>query len=159
MDANNSKNGPARKKGKTREPDITFFHPDLLEVPADGGPAFLKAYRCRKCGQLDFPKLQRCPGCWGDSFEMQPLSRTGTLYSVTDVYIGQPGMQIPYTFGYVDLPEELRIFAQLEGETGSFQCDDLVELTVGPIRMNRDGEPMTSYKFRKQDSGTGSGDE
>lgn len=137
------------KKAKEKEPDITFFHPDLLEVPQDGSPPFLKGYRCAKCGQLDFPKLSRCPTCWGEQFEMVPLSREGTLYSYADIYIPQPGMEPPYVIGYIDLPEDLRIFATLEGDVNSFRCDEKVELTVGPIRSNQDGKPIMSYKFRK----------
>lgn len=131
------------------EADITFFHPDLLEVPADGSAPYLKGYRCRKCGQLDFPKLSPCPHCWGDEFDAVPLSRRGVLYSFSDIFVGQAGMKTPYVFGYVDLPEDLRIFARLDGEVGSFRCDDAVELAVGPIRNNRDGLPLVSYKFRK----------
>ena len=137
------------KKKKEKEPDITFFHPDLLEVPQDGSLPYLKGYRCTRCGQLDFPKLNPCPGCWGEEFDMIPLSRQGKLYSFADIHIGQPGMNTPYIVGYVDLPENIRIFAQLEGELGSFCCDQAVELTVGPIRMNQDGLPITSYKFKK----------
>lgn len=132
--------------------DITFFHPDLLEVPAEGAP-YLKGYRCQACGQLDFPKLSPCPNCWGEQFETVPLSRRGKLYSFSDNYVGQAGMKTPYSFGYVDLPEDLRIFAQLEGEPGTFSCDEEVELCVGPVRDNRDGLPLVSYKFRKVRSG------
>ena len=71
---------------------------------------------------------------------------------MTDIFIGQGGMQTPYIFGYIDLPENLRIFAQLEGEVGSFTCDQEVELTVGTIRVNSDGLPVTSYKFKKIES-------
>lgn len=137
------------KKPAEKKADITFFHPDLLEVPADGGEPHLKGYRCRACGQLDFPKLSPCPNCWGEDFEVVALSRRGKLYSFSDIYVGQAGMKPPYSFGYIDLPENLRIFAQLEGLPNSFQCDDPVELTVGPIRDNRDGVPLISYKFRK----------
>jgi len=140
------------KKGtpkKEKKPDITFFHPDLLEVPADGSPPFLKGYRCKKCGQLDFPKPNPCHYCWGKEFDVVPLSRKGILYSYADIYIGQPGMQPPYIIGYIDLPEDLRIFAMLEGEVESFHCGEDVELTVGSIRMNQDGVPITSYKFKK----------
>ncbi len=126
-----------------------LFHPDLLEIPADGSPPYLKGYRCRACGQLDFPKLTPCPNCWGEEFEVVPLSRTGKLYAATDIFIGQGGMKPPYSFGYVDLPENLRIFSQLEGEIGSFHCDDVVELTVGTIRIDSDGTPIISYKFEK----------
>lgn len=136
-------------KKPQKKADITFFHPDLLEVPADGGPPYLKGYRCRACGQLDFPKLSPCPNCWGEEFDVVPLSRRGKLYSFSDIYVGQAGMKPPYSFGYVDLPEDLRIFAQLEGAPGGFVCDEEVELVVGPIRDNRDGVPLVSYKFRK----------
>lgn len=136
-------------KTKEKKPDITFFHPDLLEVPEDGSPPFLKGYRCTKCGQLDFPKLSPCPACWNEEFEMVPLSRQGTLYSYADVYVPQPGMDPPYIVGYVDLPEDLRIFATLQGELKSFKCGQPVELTVGPIRRNQDGEPLISYQFKK----------
>lgn len=140
------------KKKKEKKPDITFFHPDLLEVPQDESPPYLKGYRCKKCGQLDFPKVSPCPTCWGEDFEMVPLSRTGKVYSYTDIFIGQQRMQTPYIFAYVDLPEDVRIFAQLEGEVGTYQCEEEVKLTVGPIRMNKDGVPITSYKFEKIDS-------
>lgn len=139
-------------KKPEKKPDITFFHPDLLEASADGGAPYLKGYRCKKCGQLDFPKLSPCPSCWGEEFDVVPLSRQGKLYSFSDNFIGQAGMKTPYSFGYIDLPENLRIFAQLEGEPGSFRCDDDVELTVGPVRDNRDGVPLISYKFRKLNS-------
>ncbi len=138
----------AEKEKKGKEPDITFFHPDLLEIPEDGSPAYLKGWRCKECGQLNFPKLMLCPNCWGDEFEMVPLSRTGTLYSCTDIYIGQLGMKTPYIFGYIDLPEDLRVFAQLEGDVETFKCNDAVELTTGSIAINSDGLPITSYKFK-----------
>ena len=137
-----------KKKSKEKEPDITFFHPDLLEVPTDGSLPFLKGFRCKKCGALDF-KTAICSGCWHDDFEMVPLSRRAKVYSFSDIYIGQQGLATPYIFAYVDLPEDLRIFAQLEGEIGTYRCDEEVELTVGPIRMNNDNLPILSYKFKK----------
>lgn len=136
-------------KKNAKKADLTFFHPDLLEVPEDGSLPYLKGYRCKNCGQLDFPKLNPCPNCWHDEFEVVPLSRTGRLYSVSDIFVGQAGMPTPYVFGYIDLPEDLRIFAQLEGAPGSFRCDDTVELVIGTIRMNADGLPLRGYKFRK----------
>ncbi|EFK07913.1 conserved hypothetical protein, partial [delta proteobacterium NaphS2] len=143
------KKSAKKKKAKQKEPDITFFHPDLLEVPEDGSGPYLKGYKCQKCGQLDFPKLNLCTNCWGTEFDVVPLSTKGKLYSVSDLFIGPPGMKMPYAVGYIDLPEDIRIFAQLEGEVGSFKCDEEVELTTGQIRTNRDGLPITSYKFKK----------
>jgi benzoylsuccinyl-CoA thiolase BbsA subunit len=137
---------------KGKEDDITFFHPDLLEIPQNERP-YLKGYKCKKCGKIWFPKFAPCPNpdCWSEDMEVIPLSRKGKIYSVTDVYIGQPSMReyMPLIMGYVDLPEGIRIFAQLEGEIGSFQCGDEVELITGPVRDNKRGEPIMSYKFKK----------
>ncbi|MDX9786139.1 MAG: OB-fold domain-containing protein [Desulfobacterales bacterium] len=138
-----------KKKKKEKEPDIIFFREDLLEVPTDGSPPYLKGYRCQKCGQLDFPKLDTCPNCWGKEYEMTPLSRKGILYSFTDIYVGSPRVKTPYIFGYIDLPENVRIFAQLEGEVETFRCGETVEVTTGVIGANNDGLPITSYKFKK----------
>jgi benzoylsuccinyl-CoA thiolase BbsA subunit len=139
-------------KKKKKEKDIRFFHPDLLEVP-EKAPPYLKGYKCKNCGELWFPKFVPCPNpdCWSEDMEVVPLSRRGKIYSVTDVYIGQPTMKeyMPIAMGYVDLPENIRVFAQLDGDIGSFQCGDEVELTTGPVRDNRDGKPVISYKFRK----------
>jgi benzoylsuccinyl-CoA thiolase BbsA subunit len=140
------------KKKKDREEDITFFHSDLFEVP-EGKTPYLKGYKCKNCGKIWFPKFVPCPNpdCWSEEMEVIQLSRRGKIYSATDVFIGQPTMReyMPMVMAYVDLPEGVRVFAQLEGEIGSFQCGDEVELVAGPIRNNRDGKPIISYKFKK----------
>ncbi len=140
------------KKKAEKKPAITFFHPDIFEVPKDGAP-FSKGYKCKKCGKVWFPKFVPCPNpdCWSEEMEIVPLSRRGKIYSYTDVYIGQPDMKgmMPITMAYVDLPEDVRVFAQLEGEVGSFRCVEEVEVVAGVIRNNPDGVPVTSYKFRK----------
>jgi benzoylsuccinyl-CoA thiolase BbsA subunit len=83
--------------------------------------------------------------------EVIKLSRWGKIYTVTDVYIGQPTMReyMPMAMAYVDLPEGVRVFAQLEGAIGSFRCGDEVELVAGPVRKNREGNPIISYKYKK----------
>jgi benzoylsuccinyl-CoA thiolase BbsA subunit len=140
------------KMKKEKDEDMTFFHPELLEMPQNG-PPYLKGYRCKRCGKLWFPKFMPCPDpdCWSEDLEVTPLSRRGKIYSATDVYIGQLSMKdyVPFIVGYVDLPEGIRIFSQLEGEIGSFECGDEVELVTGPVRSNRKGEPVISYKFKK----------
>jgi uncharacterized OB-fold protein len=138
------------QKGKGDK--IAFFHPDLLEMPQDQ-PPYLKGYKCKGCGHIWFPKFLPCPNpdCWSEEMEVIPLSRKGKIYSATDVYVGQPSMReyMPLTVGYVDLPEGIRIFAQLEGEIRSFECGDQVELITGPVRNDSDRQPIMSYKFRK----------
>ncbi|SPD74690.1 Benzoylsuccinyl-CoA thiolase BbsA [uncultured Desulfobacterium sp.] len=142
----------ADKKQKETKEDITFFHPDIFETP-ENAPPFLKGYKCKKCGKIWFPKFVPCPNpdCWSEEMEVVALSRRGKIYSYTDVYIGQPTMRsyMPMTMAYVDLPEGVRVFSQLEGEVGSFRCDEEVELVAGPVRNNLDGKPITGYKFKK----------
>ncbi len=130
-------------------PEGTFFRDDLFEIPQDGSQPYLKGYRCKQCGQLDFPKLSPCSNCWGEDFEMVPLSRKGKLYAFTEVAFGQPGIKTPYVFGYVDLPENIRVFAQIEGGADSLEWDGEVEVTAGTIRAGADGQEVVSYKFRK----------
>ena len=140
------------RTGHEKKETTTFYHPDLLEVPEEGSP-YLKGYRCRRCGKIWFPKFMPCPNpdCWSDEMEVIPLSRRGKVYSATDVFIGQSSMKqyVPMVMGYVDLPEGVRIFAQLDGEIGTFKCEDEVELCLGPVRNNMKGEPIVSYKFKK----------
>jgi uncharacterized OB-fold protein len=41
------------------------------------------------------------------------LSKIGTLYTYTTVYQGKPNFKVPYSIGYVDLKDGVRIFAPL----------------------------------------------
>jgi uncharacterized OB-fold protein len=41
------------------------------------------------------------------------LSKIGTLYSYTTVFQGKPNFNAPYSVGFVDLKEGVRIFAPL----------------------------------------------
>jgi len=140
------KNHQEEQKG-----DTVFFHPDLLGVPNNGSLPYLKGYKCKKCGKLDFPKPVICTECWGEEFEVVPLSRRGKLYAFSELYVGPPGygQELPYIIGYIDLPEGIRVFAQLEGKPGTYKCDDEVELTIGPIRKDEEGRTVISYKFKK----------
>jgi len=142
----------ADKTKKKKKEDITFFHPDIFEVPEDS-PPYLKGWKCKQCGTIWFPKFSPCPNpdCWSEDMEIVPLSRKGKIYSYTDMYIGQLELKayMPMTVAYVDLPEGIRVFAQLDGEVGTFNCEDEVEVVAGPVRDNMDGKPITSYKFKK----------
>ncbi len=59
---------------------------------------------------------------------------------------------MPMSMAYVDLPEGVRVFSQLEGEVGSFQCNDEVEVVASPVRDNADGKPIIGYRFKKVSS-------
>ena len=64
--------------------------------------------RCESCGLTAFPALTRCHRCWREVSPL-PLSTTGSLSTYSVIH----GRNEPYTVGYVDLPENVRVFARI----------------------------------------------
>ncbi|MDA8233349.1 MAG: OB-fold domain-containing protein [Clostridia bacterium] len=128
--------------------EVDFFHPDLFVVPENGEAPYLMGYKCENCGKVWFPKLELCPGCWSDLNQIK-LSRQGTLYSYSVIHIGQPGIKTPYVVGYIDFPENVRIYGQLEIEPDKVKTGIPVEVISGVVRTDKVGNPkMISYKFK-----------
>lgn len=106
--------------------------------------------RCPHCGQLGFPRRERCPGCARQGVEAVPLPTEGTLWSYTvqgfrppspPFADGAPDDFEPFGVGYVELPGALRVESRL--------LVDLEELRIGmPLRlvpMDVDGEPLFAF--------------
>ena len=125
----------------------TAGHADLPVWRQDKG-IVLRGAQCRACGQKSFPGKEVCPNCGSDQMTPVDLARRGKLYSFTTIHIAPTGLTTPYTVGYVDLEDGVRVFAQIEGEPGSHALDEAVEPTVGIIRTGEDG-PVEGYKFRR----------
>jgi uncharacterized OB-fold protein len=85
---------------------------DVVET-ADG--LHLCGAQCAQCGTRIFPASGVCPSC--NSERMQPLvlAAEGTLYAFSTVHIAPAAWETPYTIGYVDLPEGVRVFGKVEG--------------------------------------------
>jgi uncharacterized OB-fold protein len=94
---------------KTRVP----FREGLFEEK-NGRGALLGA-RCRSCGQVIFPARQTCPNCRSEDMEKVRLSGKGTLYSYTIVHMTSQHFEPPYAIGWVELPENVKVFSQLRG--------------------------------------------
>ncbi len=110
----------------------------LIDTPA--GPALAGTF-CASCGTLSFPARPHCPSCLDDGrVEVRPLSRRGRLFSYTTAEVGVPAIEAPYSFGFVDLPEGLRIFALLDPCGAPLREGLEMELTIP------DG--VTGYRFR-----------
>jgi benzoylsuccinyl-CoA thiolase BbsA subunit len=128
------------------ENENDFFHPDLLVMSNNNEAPYLLGFKCEKCSKIWFPKVERCPSCWNNIMHQIPLSRVGKLYSYSVIHIGQKGIKTPYVIGYVDLPENIRIFAQIDIDPKELKIDMDVEMTVGLIRVIE--KPVLSYKFK-----------
>lgn len=91
---------------------------------------------CATCGIAAYPKPRQCPGCL-NALDDRPLSDMGTLYSYSIVHIGPAGRAVPYTVGYVDLPEDARVFAHIdETDESGLRPDLAVRLE---LREDEDG--------------------
>lgn len=104
-----------------------YFTDDTTEAD----PTLLGS-RCSDCGLVEFPRVDRCPSCLG-TMAPQPLSETGQLHSYTTVRFGPPQFDPPYTIGCVDLPEEVRIFTQLEPTDTDYEIGQSVELRIAQV--------------------------
>ena len=129
------------------------FQHGLFEYPTpEGSDPALLGNQCRRCCTTFFPKRHLCPCCFDQGrLEEVRLDRHGTIYAATLVHVSSPtGIQAPYIYGYVDLPENrIRIPTLFCGhEIEHFTPGRDVELAIEPIRTSRDGIPIIGYKFR-----------
>jgi uncharacterized protein len=81
-----------------------------------------------------------------ERIESIDLPRKGRLYSFTTMHVGAARWHKPIQVGYVDLPNNVRIFTHLRGE--SFDFDQELELAEAEIGCESDGTPVTSFVFQ-----------
>ena len=120
---------------------------DAFTETAEGGR--LVGAKCRKCGQVFFPKVRACLNCFNEDMKDVVLSRRGKLYSYT---IGRmPSLHFwpPYCLGYIDMPEGVRIFAPLKvEESGYEQLKIGMEMSVTIEKLwQEDDKEIIGWKF------------
>lgn len=86
---------------------------------------------CTACQAIAWPPATRCHVCWS-AVEIRPLATSGTLYAFSRIHVAAPGTEVPYVVGYVDLPEGVRVFTQLRGDTSQLEIDGRVTLQGAP---------------------------
>jgi uncharacterized OB-fold protein len=127
------------------------FRPVEFEVTADGR-GFLVGSRCSNCGAHFFPIREACAGCLHDSLETVRFSTAATLYTFSVVRQSTPQFEVPYALGYVDLPEGVRVLAQLTGrDPEDYQIGMEMELVVEPFGTDEEGKEMAGYRFRPKE--------
>lgn len=118
----------------------------------NNGQAALLGNSCSACERMFFPARSVCPYCW-DPGTLSPYRffGPGRLYAATVIRVAPVGFQAPYAIGLVDLPEGVRVMAQLEVEPSQWNRLSpgmMMELCVGVIRRHEKGQDMMGYKFR-----------
>src|SRR5690606_34877764 len=98
----------------------------------DAGEVTLVAGRCPDCDARSWPYTPLCYACLCTRVEPMPLGRTGRLYAFTEIVAAPAGRKAPYTVGYVDMPEGVRILAHLDAAPDELAIDGAVVLTAAP---------------------------
>ena len=108
----------------------------------------LVGFGCKSCNHILPPLSAVCHYCYGEDLEKLPLSRVGKLYSYTIVYQPHKYFKVPYAIGYIDLPEDIRIFSPLkEREDKPFHVDMDMELIVEKLWIEDENE-VVGPKFQ-----------
>jgi uncharacterized protein len=129
--------------------DDTEYFPASRPWTEEAGAVRLHGSKCAHCGSVAFPRHPLCPACGEDSGQdAVKLSPAGTLYTFSEIHIAPKGFATPYVVGYVDLPEGVRLFGQIEGRASELRLGQQVAVTLGPVRTGASGSVVVSYRFR-----------
>lgn len=120
---------------------------DALRVDTDGAVCLIGTH-CADCGTDVFPPVPVCPECMSENVAETDLATDGTLYSWSVVHVAPKGWNVPYTAGYVDLADNVRVFAHIVGaDAADLSMDMPVSLTTAVLG-DADGAPVESYAFK-----------
>ncbi|MCK4793290.1 MAG: OB-fold domain-containing protein [Desulfobacteraceae bacterium] len=112
----------------------------------------LMGCRCPSCGEMFFPRLLLCQNCQDRNVEEITLSRKGRIYSFT-VVMQPPASHykgpVPYAFGWVELPEGIRVETLYTGCT----LDELhigmeMGLVIEKLHDDDEGNEVVCHKFK-----------
>jgi uncharacterized OB-fold protein len=126
------------------------FYPGQEYWVVEKNKVHLVGSRCKKCGQSYFPPMVICPKCFAEGeMEKIKMSNRGKLYSYTIVFVAPKQFTTPYALGYVDFLEEVRVLGQLTTtDPEELKLDMNVQVELGRIRFDQQGNEVISYKFR-----------
>ena len=103
--------------------------------------------KCSECGQAFFPTESLCLNCGSEILEEITLSKKGTLYSYSVVEMPCANFKPPYAVGFVDMPEEVRIFGQLDIKKNlPFKVGMKMEIYVDTL-WQEDDKDIIGYRF------------
>lgn len=141
----NSKEQSGRKQIPIRE---GYFH----QATSPSDESYLIGSRCNVCGYVSFPKRDVCPACLKENtMEEIRLSRRGKIYSYSVLHVPLPGFPAPYIIARTELPEGPRVISLVTGcepVEGALEIGTEVELVIGRITEDKDGNDVIGYMFR-----------
>ena len=104
--------------------------------------------RCSQCEKIIFPYREVCLNCLSQDMEKLTLSRKGTLYSFTTVYMPSEHFEPPYIIGWIELPEGIRIFSPIRyRQEQALKIGMAMELSVEKL-WDEQEKGVMGYVFR-----------
>ena len=112
--------------------------------------------KCKKCGEVFFPRRHVCAKCLHRGTDDVLLSSTGTIYSYTYVHFplmnnkeqGGKREVKGYGVGQIDLPEGPRVQSILMGGLNDFKIGMTVIMELETLKQDRDGNDVVIFRFR-----------
>ena len=124
----------------------------LMSRTSDGW--VLMGQKCGNCGKVAFPRKRVCPECFSEDLADFPLSRTGTLHTHAHTILGISRLEAPYDIGFIDLPENIRVFSLIETDGNeTLRIGQTMEMFIDRFWTDEDGEDVFCYKFRPSAEG------
>jgi len=127
------------------------FDDKILKLGDNKKDFWLMGSKCKRCGTYYFPQRTFCPKCFEENtLEEAPLSKRGNLYTFTVVRrasLVPEGFPVPYAYGYLDLPEGVRVLSMLEGDPESLSLDIDVELSLREVGKDKAGNKIMGHTF------------
>jgi len=130
------------------------FDPRILTLsaPEDGQPHLLGS-RCNACGKVFFPQQSLCTECFQEgTLKECPLSTKGKLYAFTIVEresLAPKGFTVPYAYGYVELPEGVRVLSKIiDWKPETLKINAPVEFALEALREDPSGKKVMGFRFR-----------
>jgi uncharacterized OB-fold protein len=124
-----------------------FYQPS-----SPGEKPYLIGSKCTVCGYITFPKIPVCPRCAKkDTMGEIHLSGKGKVESFTIVWSPLPGFKAPSVQSYIKLNEGITIWslmADCEPSEEALKIGMDVELVIGKVREDAEGNEIISYQFR-----------
>ena len=117
----------------------------------------LMGSRCRDCGALSVPPRSICVKCYSSEMKWIEMEGKGTLSAFTCIAIGPPSMiaegyhrKNPYCSGVVELAENVRVDARIEGVDTTKPEDIQIGMPMRVDYLNRstDRKEKTYLAFR-----------
>lgn len=125
----------------------------LWTTPPDGKPQLIGS-KCPSCGEVYFPKKVKglCVNCQATNLQDIKLSRKGKIFTFSVVMI-QPGGgfyhgTVPYAYGFVELPEGVRVQTLFTDNLDKLKIGMDVELVIEKLHEDAEGNEVMTYKFK-----------